>query len=95
MYVDLGWDEAKRVSNVARHGATSRRPKGSTGPRPWSAALVRADLRAGYGEVRLVAMAPIGDRLHVLVFAIRRRGLRVISLRRASTKELKRYEAEA
>ncbi|WP_343896671.1 BrnT family toxin [Craurococcus roseus] len=85
------WDEAKRAANLAKHGVDFTEAEGFD----WSAALVRADLRADYGEVRLVGMAPIGDRLHVLVFTIRRRGLRVISLRRASAKELKRYEAEA
>jgi uncharacterized protein len=89
--VQHGWDEAKRAVNLAKHGVDFAEAEGFD----WSAALVRADVRAGYGEARLVAMAPIGDRLHVLVFTIRRRGLRIISLRRASTKELKRYEAEA
>ena len=87
----FGWDEAKRAANLAKHGVAFAEAEGLD----WSAALVRADLRADYGEVRLVAMAPIEDRLHVLVFTIRRRGLRVISLRRASAKELERYEAEA
>ncbi len=89
--MDFGWDESKRAANLAKHGVDFAEVEGFD----WSAALVRADLRTDYGEVRLVAMAPIGDRLHVLVFTIRRRDLRVISLRRASTKELDRYEAEA
>lgn len=89
--MDYRWDGAKRAANLAKHGVDFAEAEGFD----WSAALVRADLRADYGEVRLVAVAPIGDRLHVLVFTIRRRGLRVISLRRASAKELKRYEAEA
>ena len=89
--MDFGWDEAKRAANLAKHGVDFAEAEGFD----WSAALVRADLRTDYGEVRLVAMAPVGDRLHVLVFTIRRRALRVISLRRASTKDLERYEAEA
>ena len=89
--MDFGWDEAKRAANLAKHGVDFAEAEGFD----WSAASVRADLRTDYGEVRLVAMGPIGDRLHVLVFTIRRRGLRVISLRRASTKELNRYETEA
>lgn len=91
MGVNHGWDEAKRASNLAKHGIDFAEAEGFD----WSVASVRADLRADYGETRLVAMAPIGDRLHVLVFTIRRRGLRIISLRRASIKEQERYEAEA
>ena len=91
MCVDHRWDEAKRAANLAKHGVDFAEAEGFE----WSAALVRADLRTDYGEVRLVAMAPIGDRLHVLAFTIRRRSLRIISLRRASAKELQRYEAEA
>jgi uncharacterized DUF497 family protein len=89
--VDFRWDESKRAANLAKHGIDFAEAEGFD----WSVALVRADLRTDYGEVRLVAMAPIGDRLHVLVFTIRPGELRVISLRRASTKELERYEAEA
>ena len=89
--MDFRWDESKRAANLAKHGIDFAEAEGFD----WSVALVRADLRTDYGEVRLVAMAPIGDRLHVLVFTIRCRGLRIISLRRASTKELERYEAEA
>jgi uncharacterized protein len=61
----------------------------------WSAALVRGDTRHDYGEVRLTAMAPIGSRLHVLVFTVERRAVRVISLRKANGKEIDRYEQEA
>ena len=40
-------------------------------------------------------MAPIGSRLHVLVFTVERRAVRVISLRKANGKEIDRYEQEA
>ncbi|MDO9713609.1 BrnT family toxin [Paracraurococcus lichenis] len=50
--------------------------------------------RFDYGEVRLNALAPIGDRLHHLTFTVERRMVWVISLRKASNREIDRYEAE-
>lgn len=84
------WDETKRRSNLAKHGvdfaAVSRFD--------WTQALVRADVRFSYGEVRLVALAPIGPRLHVLVYTVERRAVRVISLRPAGRKEVRDYATE-
>jgi len=54
---------------------------------------VFADVRVSYLEPRLVAFAPIGRRVHVLVFSVERRTVRVISLRKAKNKEVDRYEA--
>ena len=55
------------------------------------AALVVADHRRVYGEERFQAVAPIGGRLHVLVFTMRGDTLRAISLRKANAREVKRY----
>ena len=85
------WDAAKREANHAKHGVDFAVIEAFD----WAAALIRADTRHDYGEVRLVAMGPIGDRLHVLVFTIERRSVWVISLRKANRKEFDRYVAEA
>jgi uncharacterized DUF497 family protein len=85
------WDEEKRAANLAKHGVDFA----NVADFDWSEALVRADTRKDYGEVRLVALAPIGDRLHHLTFTVERRVVRVISLRKANNKEIDRYEAEA
>ena len=81
---ELRWDELKRWPNLEKHGVDFVQAE----------AFERADLRGLSAELRLVAMAPIGDRLHVMVFTLRRTCLRIISLRRANTKEILRYEAE-
>jgi uncharacterized DUF497 family protein len=49
------------------------------------------DKRFEYGEVRQVAFGLIGDRLFVCVYADRKAERRVISLRKANKREVKRY----
>jgi uncharacterized DUF497 family protein len=54
--------------------------------------LVSLDDRREYGELRLVALAPMAGRLWVVVFTDRPEGRRVISLRKANLREYRRYE---
>ena len=54
-----------------------------------SAAVQRSDR---YGEERFLATGMIGDRVHIVVFTQRGDKMRVISLRRANAREVKRYE---
>ncbi len=49
------------------------------------------DSRFEYGEVRQVAFGFIGNRLFVCVYADRKAERRVISLRKANEREIKRY----
>ncbi|SCM73413.1 conserved hypothetical protein [uncultured Pleomorphomonas sp.] len=86
------WDEDKRQGNIAKHQIDLV----IVDRFEFDTAFVRADTRSDYGEVRLTATGFIGDRLHVLIFTIReeRRKLRVISLRKANKKEIKRYVDE-
>lgn len=57
------------------------------------AALIRIDERADYGETRYEAIGPLNGRLCVLVFTVRDETIRVISLRKASSREAKRHAA--
>lgn len=50
------------------------------------------DTRADYGELREIGFALIGDRLYVVVFVQRGDVMRVISLRKANSREVKLYE---
>lgn len=87
----FSWDETKRAANLVKHGIDFGRVTAFA----WELALVRADLRFEYGEVRLLATAPMHDewdRLFVLVYTVERRSVRVISLRRASNREIRNYE---
>lgn len=54
-------------------------------------ALLAADERKDYGEVRYVALGLLDGRLHVLCFTETQEGIRVISLRKANAREVARY----
>lgn len=58
----------------------------------WATAVVYEDDRLDYPEQRLIALAFLGVRLHVLCFTPTAEGIRVISFRKANKREEKRYE---
>ena len=58
----------------------------------WATALIWEDTRKNYGERRYCVLGYIGDRLHSVVFTPREGKPRVISLRKANKREVKRYE---
>lgn len=55
-------------------------------------AIVRQDTRRTYPEPRFVAVGMLDARLHVLCFTPIPAGLRVISFRKANTREVIDYE---
>jgi hypothetical protein len=57
----------------------------------FSSALIAVDDRKEYEEVRYVALGLWGERLHVLCFTETADGIRVISFRRANSREVARY----
>ncbi len=58
----------------------------------WESAILSEDRRLNYGEQRRVAIGFIGVRLHVMIFTSRGEVIRVIGLRKANLREVKRYE---
>ena len=88
MTVKYEWDAAKNRANIA-----SGRPNFAVmADFEWDTASVNRSDR--YGEVRWAATGYIGDRLHRAVFTERGFRTRIISLRKASPKEMRDY-AEA
>ena len=84
------WDEAKRLSNVLKHNVDFA----TIAQFDWSSALVVEDDPRDYGERRFWAFVLHGARLHVVVF-VRRGGLRrLISVRKANSREVRFYEAQ-
>jgi hypothetical protein len=61
----------------------------------WATALIWEDRRMDYGERRYCVLGFIDDRLHSVVFTPREGKPRVISLRKANKREVKRYEKAA
>ena len=82
---DYEWDEAKRLSNIEKHQIDFR----AVNDFEWATARRRESNR--YGEQRFAATGYIGDRLYRVIYAMRGDRKRIISLRKASPKEMRDY----
>ncbi len=60
----------------------------------WDSAIETTDDRKDYGEQRWVAVGRILNRIYVLIYTIRKKNIRVISLRKANTRERNYYEKQ-
>jgi len=85
--VQFVFDSGKDATNLGKHGLSLA----AAAELSWEAALVWIDDRADYGEVRVVALAPIGDILYFVAFVDRETKRRIISLRRANRREVNHY----
>jgi uncharacterized DUF497 family protein len=85
--VRFEWDELKNQRNIRERGI----PFGRAADFDFETALFVIDSRKDYGETRIRALGFIGERLHALVFAARGEKIRVISLRKASKREERKY----
>ena len=85
------FDPAKYAANLAKHGISLNEAVGFE----WGTAVVWPDTRRDYGEPRMVALGYIGLRIMALVFVDRPPDKpterRIISLRKANTREVNRY----
>ncbi len=77
------WDARKAAINLEKHGVSFEQVRRFD----WGRALVWRDDRRDYGEERWIALAPIEQRVHVLVYTLRNGRIRVISLRKANKRE--------
>lgn len=88
--VKLEYDEAKSARNERERGiAFDRFVDMDT-----ESAVTVEDSRRDYGEIRLRVMGLIDGRVHVAVVTMRNSVVRVISLRRANSKEALLYAKE-
>jgi hypothetical protein len=83
----IEFDPAKDAANREKHGV----PLALAGELEWEAALVWIDDRFEYDETRMVALAPQARTLYYVAFVDRGSARRVISLRRATRREVKHY----
>tara|TARA_R110002124_G_scaffold280902_1_gene454644 strand:- start:2815 stop:3078 length:264 start_codon:yes stop_codon:yes gene_type:complete len=83
----IEFDPGKDAANIAKHGVSLSDAREMV----LDEALIIADTRFDYGEERFNAYGLIGDTLHAMTFTLRGDDIRVISLRRARPKEVKRY----
>ena len=85
--MQFDFDPGKDAANLSKHGFSLA----AAAQLSWDAALVWIDDRADYGEVRMVALAPLGDTLLFVAFVDREPARRIISLRRANRREINHY----
>ena len=79
------WDDTKERANLVKHGVDFA----AIAAFDWGSALVDPDNRRG--EPRWIATGYIGGRLHVAVYAMRGTRRRIVSLRKANAREVRRY----
>jgi len=91
----ITYDPAKDSSNQAKHGLSLALAVGLE----WDTLECKPDTRRDYGEPRQIGYAISGDRLYCVVFVDRPAGApterRIISLRKANSREVKSYEANS
>ncbi len=88
--MEVIYDEGKDAINLKKHGVSLT----DALLIDWNAALMWQDTRHDYGEARIVALAPIGERLYCVVYVNRGKKRRIISLRKANQREFDFYEQE-
>ena len=90
--LNITYDPAKDASNRVKHDVSLALAH----ELEWDTLLCMPDTRRDYGEARQIGYAIAGYRLYCLVFVDRPSGApterRIISLRKANSREVKRYE---
>jgi len=84
------WDVEKCERNLKDYGVDFAAVEDFS----WDASLTLQDVRNEYCEERFISVAPIQGRLHVLVWTPRDGSVRVISLRKANSREVRNYERQ-
>jgi len=85
--VRIEFDPVKDAANQTKHGLSLA----LAGELNWEAALVWVDDRFEYKETRMIALAPKTEILYYVAFVDRGKARRIISLRLANRREVKRY----
>jgi uncharacterized protein len=83
--MEIDFDPAKNEINISKHGISLARAA------DLEIRAVIEDTRLDYGEVRYRAFGFIEGAAYCLAFAVRGDAIRAISLRRAHSREMKRY----
>ena len=81
----------KDAGNLAKHGISL----GVAYELDWNVALLWVDDRFEYDELRMIALAPRASTLYYVSFVDRGEVRRIISLRRATRREVKYYAENA
>ena len=85
--MDVTYDPAKNKRNIRERGLSFDR----SSEFDFETAFYFVDSRKEYREIRRVAVGYLDRRLHVLCFVTTKEGIRVISFRKANTREARKY----
>ena len=83
----VAYDPAKNERNIRDRGLSFD----AAADFDFEHAMFHVDDRRQYGEARYVSIGLLSERLHVLCFTETPDGIRVISLRKANTREVTRH----
>ena len=86
--MNIEFDTVKDALNIAKHGVSLT----LAAKIEWSDVLCAPDTRRDYGEVREIGFSMIDRRLYVVVFVQRSAVMRIVSLRKANSREVKLYD---
>ncbi len=89
--VIVEFDPGKDDKNQGKHGISLAAAEDFE----WEGAFYALDNRKIYGEWRITAVGYLYGRLHVVIFTERCGIVRIISLRKANTREVKDYETRS
>lgn len=88
--MNITFDPIKDALNIKNHGLSLKEAENLE----WGWLITEEDVRYAYGEVRMIGFAPIGGTVFCVVFTENNDVFRVISLRRATKKEVKDYASK-
>lgn len=80
------WDDKKRATNITRHGVDFIAIQNFD----WATCLSIPDER--FEENRYLALGLVNQRLFAVAYAVRNNTFRIISLRKANQREVRKYE---
>ena len=83
------WDDVKASKNETKHSVSF---VFATRAFDDQNRVTFVDERFDYGEIRYITLALIDRRVYVLVYTLRGSIIRLISARKANSKEVKRYD---
>lgn len=86
--MQVAFDPLKNEANIRERGLAFERALDFD----FDTALIAQDTRKPSPEVRYVAVGFLDSRLHVLCFTPTTDGIRVISFRKANSREVRNYE---
>ena len=86
--MNITFDALKDAANRAKHGVSLVKAE----QLKWEWLYCRPDVRRDYRELREIGYAPLADRVHCVVFVQQGDRFRIISLRRANSREVDSYD---